>query len=342
MVRINKLGSKNVEVIKKVRQNRDNIKTVLHEVRLKIANLQQVQFQLDKMEVLLKQGESDQSKYKDYTKKEIITEKILVDAPYHSTICENCNYVCHDNCSLQEISELGSNQFKNCAAFSGDYCKDCPGKCLYTRHYHAKKTVKTIEKTVEKMLQDIKAKFDSANNKVSDAKSQLKVISSSRDDVNKKIEVEISRLDNSCKEIMTHCTGFNLAAELNNTMQQLTVERSMMSNLAAMATADKFINTIKQIIDGLTEKSKIAINNYNKNNNIDKSKNNHKNNNNFDSNSFNYKRNNNNNNNNNYSLSSNQNNNNYNHSFSINSIYKIDENPCCKVPPPPVPQKKKK
>ena len=51
---------------------------------------------------------SDLEKYKDYIKKTEVKEIELIDAPYHSTICSVCKVVCHDNCSLSEITTPGA------------------------------------------------------------------------------------------------------------------------------------------------------------------------------------------------------------------------------------------
>lgn len=114
---------------------RFEIKQTLHGVRLQIKKLQDLQDHLNAAQSALGKYSDDAEKFKNYTSKKYVTLLFLfyslfhyycrtmpvislVDAPYHSTICSNCNSVCHDNCGLQEITAKGSNAFINCYALS--------------------------------------------------------------------------------------------------------------------------------------------------------------------------------------------------------------------------------
>ena len=59
------------------------------------------------LQVSNKGAMADAEKYAKYTQNNTITEKTIVDAPYHSTLCSTCQTVCHDRCGLAEISTPG-------------------------------------------------------------------------------------------------------------------------------------------------------------------------------------------------------------------------------------------
>ena len=109
-----------------------------------------------------------------------------------------------------------------------------------------------VEKTIDEILHDVKAKYDTAMSDVARSQAMIANVGSALIDVEKAIDAEITRLDQSCREIVRHCSGFNLAKELSMTLSQLELEKSMMTNLSAITTAQKFINTIERIVDGLT------------------------------------------------------------------------------------------
>jgi len=59
------------------------------------------------LQVLLQGAAQDSEKYKDHVQSSTIEDIQIVDAPYHSTLCNVCQTVCHDHCNLDEISDAG-------------------------------------------------------------------------------------------------------------------------------------------------------------------------------------------------------------------------------------------
>jgi len=186
-------------------------------------------------------------------KQKTITEDKLVDAPYHSTLCQSCNFVCHDRCGLQEISQTGDNAFLGCAAMGGtNNCKCCPNQCCYTVHYHAKKTMKQVTTTMEEILQDIKQKHDQAQKNQSQAQNNIVNITNSKDAIKGAIEQLQKDVDKMCHDLKKICSNFNLVDELNQTIHRLEMEARALTSIEARATADNFVKAIKTIANGLS------------------------------------------------------------------------------------------
>jgi len=241
-------------VITRIQLNRDTLKATLHGVRLKIANMQATQEQLEKMDKLVAAGQLTAAKFQNYTQTTTLPATVeLVDASYHSTICSTCNHVCHNGCGLSPIATPGSHQFTSCAAFSGNNCTHCPRQCSYTAHYHALKTMRTVPgRSVQTVMADIKAQFDGAVSSASTAATAAADIARAKRAVEDSIRQEIGKLDQACRDIVRDCSGFNLAAELGTVMQQIETEKVFMTNLTAQASANQFIATIRSIVDGLS------------------------------------------------------------------------------------------
>jgi hypothetical protein len=239
------------KVFKCVRESRDKMKQQLHEVLLKIKALQTVQIELEAIERAHKQGTLDSKQYQNYMTTKTIKQIVLVDVDYHSTICRNCNHVCHSHCGLNEITEDGANQFIHCNAFGGqDNCTKCPKACSFTLHYHARKEVSEQESTIEDILTDRKAKYDSAIAATDVAGKKISSVSGALKDVEAAIAKEVAGLKASCETVHKHISGFNLADELSNSVQILKSERSSITNLKSRESADKFIAAITAIVDG--------------------------------------------------------------------------------------------
>jgi hypothetical protein len=242
---------------KTLRQQRDYVKLVLHQVQCKIKQLQDVQTQLEEAEIMIQHGQIHQEQYKDYTRSREVTEYEFVECSTLSTICSTCTKVCHDNCGLEKINEAGSNQFKNCCAFGGaDNCRGCSHG--FVVHYHANKTVNAITKTLEDVLQDIKDKYDAAVRDTNLARASFTGFTAAKAGVEKAIDDEIVNLRASCQKIMSIVKGFNLANELYITVQQLKYNFARCSNQRAIERANKTIEAICAIIDGLSAKGMAA------------------------------------------------------------------------------------
>jgi len=258
------LSEKGVEDFQAMQLERKKVKAILHDSRLQMNELQKLCDMVDKAETDLKSFEGNAEKFKDYVKEKKVKKTVLVDHPQHSTICSSCTHVCHQNCGLNEIKTMGSHEFKGCYAFSGaNNCCQCPEKCSYTVHYHARKTISTETVTMNEILQDIKAKYDEAIHRKGDTKTQMLTLASSKAVVEEAMQDMSKRILDSCASIQNLCKNFNLVEELDITVQQLEIEAGLLTSFAAKEQAKEFIRSIKNLIDKLSketdERKKIGI-----------------------------------------------------------------------------------
>jgi hypothetical protein len=242
----------NTDSFRDVMRERDRIKTILHGVKLNIKNLQDVQIQLDQAEEQSKHAKANASQFSNFTSKRSVTQTQQVDTPYHNTICGNCNHVCHQNCGLSEITTKGSNQFVGCAAFTGDCCTQCPGKCSYSTHYHARKIITTTTAYVDDILHDVKQKYDAAVKAQQGASVDFSNATSARAGIDAAIRAEVTKLHKSCSEIMARCSGFNLVSELYLTIEQLEKDMAKLRDFKAVADAKQHIDLMKTIAQDLS------------------------------------------------------------------------------------------
>ena len=79
-----------------------------------------------RLQVMLQGAASDSEKYKDFMQTSTIEEVEIVDADYHSTLCNACQSVCHDHCNLNEISDAGQILYHSlvCLATSHMLCRN--------------------------------------------------------------------------------------------------------------------------------------------------------------------------------------------------------------------------
>ncbi|EGC33226.1 hypothetical protein DICPUDRAFT_154762 [Dictyostelium purpureum] len=268
---VSKLSSVSTKHFGEMKKHRMIIKSTLHKAKVDIGNLQMLQDSLASYQAQLKKANNDVESFKNYTKKTTVATYELKDAHYHSTICSTCNHVCHDNCRLSEISTMGDNAFLGCYAMSGcNNCGICPSKCSYTVHYHDKKTMVSVEKTVEEELKDLKDKFMKSSQLSTQYSGQISTLSDAKklaDETLKKMTTEIVY---SCKELKKLCSGFNLVDELQITLTQMEMEAKNSTSFDARKSADEMIRVIREICNTLNKES--VLKSKKKNISIDESK----------------------------------------------------------------------
>jgi hypothetical protein len=106
--------------------------------------LQKIQSDLVEQEAQYNSNRQNAERFKNFTQTKQVTKVEWENTNRHNTLCSNTKcqesgLVCHENCSLEEISATGDNRFTHCWAFNGNNCHQCKNGCDYTTHFHAKR-----------------------------------------------------------------------------------------------------------------------------------------------------------------------------------------------------------
>ncbi|CAF2505528.1 unnamed protein product [Rotaria sp. Silwood2] len=238
---------KSVTAFKDMKDIRNAIKALMHEARLEVSHIQKMQDELAAFEHALKQYKTDEVTYKDYTRERVVETKELVDTKYHSTVCRKCDHVCHDKCGLHETTTHGNRIFQRCWAMSSEgQCFICPGHCLYTEHYHARKTMKVKQQKLQDVLHDIKAKYDLATRNKADFQSRITTTQDAKNMLQRALKQKLEEIKHKCAELRRICSGFNLAQELHALIDQLKAEAVMLRNIEAKQQAEEFIRSLSE------------------------------------------------------------------------------------------------
>ncbi|EGC37346.1 hypothetical protein DICPUDRAFT_150025 [Dictyostelium purpureum] len=255
---VSKVSSVSTKDFGEMKKHRMNIKSTLHKAKVDIGNLQKLQDSLASYQAQLEKANKDVESFKNFTKKTKVASNELKDAPYHSTICSTCNHVCHDRCGLHEITSKGDNAFINCTAMAGrNNCRICPSECSYTVHYHDKKTMVKVEKTVEEELKDLKEKFMKSSQLSTEFSGKINSLSDAKNLTNVTLKKMTTEIVSSCKELKKLCSGFNLVDELQITLSQMEMEAKNSTSFDARKSADEMIRVIRDICDTLSKESEL-------------------------------------------------------------------------------------
>jgi len=247
---VSSLNSVSVKDFEKTMRHRQKIKSLLHQVKLKMKSLQDMLENLSVAEQRVRDLDQDQEKFRNYTKTEQVKRIIPQPTPYHNTICSRCDHVCHQYCGLEEMTSTGSNHFLNCEAMNKtNNCTHCPGKCSHTDHYHAKHIFVEEERTVEKVLEDMKAQYDDAVREHQHVSLEIDNYNNSLQSLDQTMQAIVDKLNRTCNKLKLLCTGFNFADELRVTYRQLQMEAKKQRTIVAQQAMKTSLDVLEKLIN---------------------------------------------------------------------------------------------
>ena len=234
----------------KIKKCRDKIKTLLHESKINVLNLQNI---IENYEIAKNEAEKNKmnmEQFKNYTVKKTIQKQQFVEVDYHSTICSVCNTVCHSHCSLNKETEIGGSGLVGCACLdSNGNCTHCEGKCNWKHHYHGNKDFQLVNVTIDEEVEELKTKYLAYKNTFDEFELKL-----TQDEIIKKsVEQEINNNLNKIKSyvycLKKVCKNYNIVDELTELIYQLEQENILLKSVDAKITSKKYIDGVKSICD---------------------------------------------------------------------------------------------
>ena len=228
-----------------MQQIRNDIKSIIHQARLELIQIQKIQNELCHLDSALQRADRDVQIYQDHTRVHTLEKIELIDAPYHSTLCANCNEVCHNNCRLNETRFLGAQIFSQCLVMNNNgSCQQCRNHCSYIDHYHAKKTIQITYETLHDLLIDLKNKYDQACENRRNYQEKIFTTSETKELLEKTLKQKINQLKTKSNDLCRICSSFNLAHELKCLIKQLKIEEDLFENLETKTLSEQLIRSL--------------------------------------------------------------------------------------------------
>lgn len=158
---IQQLETRSLCQTKNVLDEREQLKTVISNIRPQISaglsKLSELQQQLDIFKRY--QNEMKDNQNFEYEVNEIKQEMIHLPKGQNTTICLECNFTCHENCSIADDKEKS-----RCRAMDEKTgcCKICFGRCIWSDHKNVPYIFKYVTKTVKKTFSEMKKRYETA------------------------------------------------------------------------------------------------------------------------------------------------------------------------------------
>ncbi|KAE9548291.1 hypothetical protein FO519_008497 [Halicephalobus sp. NKZ332] len=253
ILKIENLGHIATNAFGEMRQKREKIKAELHGILLEVKKLQTMQSELDSAKFARKGVTDNIKKYSNYKQNKQVDYVEMEETNYHNTICmQHTDKVCHEGCGLKFTTTAGDNIFTGCACMNGTKCNVC--ECTHATHYHAKKRPVKKTKTVEEILQDVKALYDQNTSRESDLKHQISTLSSDITILQKALKEKEAEIHECCRALKKLCSQFNFVAELNSVIDTMEANARTLTSMQARKEAENMIKNIVYLANELSKR----------------------------------------------------------------------------------------
>jgi hypothetical protein len=210
------------------------------------SKLQALEDTLERTQYALEGALSNKETYKDFCQTSTVEDVQQVDCPYHNTLCQTCQQVCHEKCGVEFEKNAGSDTFLRCACINGgSQCTVCPGHCEPASHFHGMYKIVRCQKTVEKIMEDIKAKYDAASDDLENARTEIGTVKGPLDMIHKAQQGKMKEIKGLCQDVKRIVTGFNFVDELHSVLASLEMEKFQMTSNKARDEADATIKDLR-------------------------------------------------------------------------------------------------
>ncbi|CAF1277166.1 unnamed protein product [Adineta steineri] len=241
------------ECLSEMNDDRDAIRSILHESRLMIMELQHIEDELVALEQASNIYSANIEKYASPngpSTKSIQVNEITVTS-YHNTICSKCNTVCHERCSLTETTRVGERVFRRCTVIVNGRCTACPGKCSYDTHYHDRRLIKTVPRTLKVAISSVANKYSEARKDKATCETKCETVQETKRFIEQSLQEQYLRVRDACLRVKSNCQGFNVAEELCMFVSYLKNDMSSLRSSTVTKKATKFVEKLEKLADDL-------------------------------------------------------------------------------------------
>jgi hypothetical protein len=236
------------KLFKDMNDDRNRIKQQLHQARMTILDLQNLEDELVAFELSADINAANAEKFQDFMRERKIVQNRRIDTQYYNTICSRCESVCHQNCTLNEVPTRGSDTLFRCSAMnSNGWCMKCPNRCGAPVHFHGRYIMEKVKVPVVEVVESMQQRFlqakqeqKAADLKCNDLQTSKKVLESELQQQYKEVKESISSLQETCKDS-------NITTILFQFIELLEKDASSLKSYSVVKKSREFITKLKQL-----------------------------------------------------------------------------------------------
>lgn len=236
-----------------MREYRSALRLELAAVLAEISKLDLMRQQLEVEKTRQDNALAGSASSANFTRDEIIVEWTQEATRTHNTVCMVHKSNCHAGCSLDEVGTKGHDSFKGCAAMQGkDHtCTVCPDACPWSDHEHARSVWRKTSKTVQQVLQDVKATHEAYVREAEEAGVELSTHERNLALLEHVLHEKTQGIRDLATQLMTLCSGVVLADELGCVLRSIKLSIRNLTNNKAREAAEQRMAELDTLIQQL-------------------------------------------------------------------------------------------
>ncbi|CAG8432702.1 5684_t:CDS:10 [Diversispora eburnea] len=252
---ITEMSATSTQAFAKMKEYRDKIKSEILKVTQDIANIQKVQDSLDASQKALQISGNKKNSFANYTKNESIELKKIVPVNYHSTVCTlhlKDDVICHEDCGLEFKNTSGTDHFGGCPCMGPNkICRICG--CGPTNHFHDKIKLIKETKTIAKVIEDMKAQYDNANQQEQKYSNDANQYKSTLSNLQATADAKYKHIHQLCTELSKICSRFNFVDELHANIENMKQDARTLQNTNLRKNAETEIQKLEKLANDLSK-----------------------------------------------------------------------------------------
>jgi hypothetical protein len=162
-----------------------------------------------------------------------------------------CNTVCHERCSLTETTRVGERVFRRCTVIVNGRCTVCPNKCSYDIHYHDRRLIKSVPRTLKVAISSVANKHTEARKDKVACETKCETVQETKRLIEQSLQEQFTKVRDACLRVKSTCQGFNVAEELCMFVNFLKNDTSSLRSSTVLRKATKFIEKLEMLADDL-------------------------------------------------------------------------------------------
>lgn len=124
-------------------------------------------------------------------------------------------------------------------------CTVCPGKCSYNMHYHDRRLIKPVNKTLTHALSSLSNTYAKAAKDRVECELKSKTVQETKRFIDHLLQEQTNKVREACVRVQSNCEGFNIAEELCTFIRLLKNDMNKLRSPTVIQKATKFIQNLE-------------------------------------------------------------------------------------------------
>ncbi len=149
---------------------------------------------------------------------------------------------------MAETTQVGENVFRHCTIMDNGRCTVCPGRCLYDMHYHDRRLIKCVPRTIKFAISSLSNKYTEVDEEEkASCEIKCKTVQEAKNLIEQLLQEQFNKIHDACINVQRNCQGFNIAEELCTCISLLKNDMNSLRSSSVIRKATKFIEQLETL-----------------------------------------------------------------------------------------------